>query len=275
MQWRIRPLRAVVFASCLVSSCAFAQQGAAKLPSFEVSTVKPAKPDSNGQSWHTKNNMMTIENLMLVQLIKSAYGLKSDSQVLQAPEWVSKEHFDVTAKTGDEEYQHLGKLKGDEGDKEYRALLQSLLAERFGLVVSEEKRTMPVYALLVDAGGSKLTPFVLPPVKDGEPEPDVPHSMSTHNGHMDAGAIGMDSLASSLSDKYEVGHRVVIDRTGLTGDFNFKLDWAPDRGMGISADATEPGLMTALREQLGLRLEKQDGEVPVVVVKSVVRPQFD
>jgi uncharacterized protein (TIGR03435 family) len=264
-----------VFASCLVSSCAFAQQGVAKLPSFEVSTVKPAKPDNNGQSWHTQNNMTTIENLVLVQLIKNAYGLKSDSQVLQAPEWVSKEHFDVTAKTGVEEYQRMDKMKEAESEKEYHDMLKALLAERFGLEVSEERRTLPVYALVVDTGGSKLTPVVRPVPKDGEPAPDVPHSMSTHNSHLDATGIGMDSLASMLSDKYETGHRVVIDRTGLTGDFNFKLDWAPDRGLGIPAEATQPGLLAALREQLGLRLDKQDGEVPVVVVKSVARPVFD
>ena len=85
----------------------------------------------------------------------------------------------------------------------------------------------------------------------------------------------MDDLAEILSGKYEVGERTVVNKTGLPGRYDFKLEWAPDSGGGIAADATLPGLLEALREQLGLRLVKETGDVPVVVIKAVKPPEFD
>ena len=67
----------------------------------------------------------------------------------------------------------------------------------------------------------------------------------------------------------------MVNKTGLPGRYNFKLEWAPDSGGGIAADATLPGLLEALREQLGLRLVKETGDVPVVVIKAVKPPEFD
>jgi uncharacterized protein (TIGR03435 family) len=120
---------------------------------------------------------------------------------------------------------------------------------------------------------------VAPAAKDGEPKPEVQHSMMVrthdHDTHLEAKGITMANLAQMLSDKNETGHRVVVDQTGLMGKYDFKMDWAQDSGSGVPGDATQPGLLTALREQLGVRLDKQQAEVPVVVVESAVLPQFD
>ncbi|SEC53197.1 TIGR03435 family protein [Terriglobus roseus] len=247
--------------------------------SFEVTTVRPAKPDSTGQSWHTQNNRTDMENFTLRHLIRNAYRLKVDSQVLGGPEWMDKDHFDITAKMDDEDFRRTKALPASESGRVSAQLQQSLLAERFDLPASVEQRSMPVYALVLDAPGNKLVRSADPPLKDGELKPEVEHiiSMRTrdHDMHLEAKSITMADLTGLLSDRYETGHRVVVDQTGLTGNFDFKLDWAQDNGSGIAADATQPGLIMALREQLGLRLEKQERDVPVVVVQSAALPQFD
>lgn len=256
-----------------------AQAVAAASPSFEVSTVRPAQPDKTGQSWHTMANRSIMEYFTLRQLIRNAYQLKTDAQVLGGPEWIGKDRFDLTAKMDDGELRRLQTLTGAARSREFGALHQSLLADRFGLRVSLEQRSMPVYSLTVDSAGSKLSESVPPVAKEGEPRPEAQRSMNVrigdHNSHLEAKGITMADLALMLSDKNETGHRVVVDHTGLTGSYDFKLDWAQDTSAGANVEVTQPGLMTALREQLGLRLEKQEAEVPVVVVQSATRPVFD
>ncbi|AFL87789.1 Protein of unknown function (DUF3738) [Terriglobus roseus DSM 18391] len=264
---------------CLLIAGPVPAQVVAERPSFEVTTVRPAKPLDGGQSWHTENNRSIMENFTLRQLIRNAYRLKVESQVLGGPEWIDKERFDISAKMDDEEFRKMKALPSSESGRISGLLQQSLLAERFGLRVSVEQRSMPVYALVVDGGGSKLAASVDPPAKEGEPKPEAQHSMMIHSGdhgtHLEAKSITMADVSGMLSDKNETGRRVVLDQTGLTGNYDFKMDWAQDNGSGAPADATQPGLMTALREQLGLRLEKREAEVPVVVVQSASRPQFD
>ena len=85
----------------------------------------------------------------------------------------------------------------------------------------------------------------------------------------------MDDIADRLSDMNETGHRVVVNKTGLPGYYNFKLTYAPDNGMGVSPDATLPGLVDTLRDELGLKLAKEEGDVPVVVVTAAQKPELD
>jgi uncharacterized protein (TIGR03435 family) len=208
-------------------------------------------------------------------MMKVAYGVKTDSQVLQLPDWASKEHFDFSAKLDDPEFKKLDHLTGEAQEAELQLLIQSLLAERFHIVAHLEKKTLPVFFLLPVKTGARLTPSKpVPPKDDGTPgEPS--HNTSVHDGHMEAQGAEMSLLAKILSDRYETGKRVVLDHTGLPGFYDFTLDWSPDRGTGISPEATRPDLMTALGEQLGLRLEKQEAEVPVLIIESLSRPEFD
>jgi uncharacterized protein (TIGR03435 family) len=276
---RSRLLLSVLPSLFLFAGPVSAQAVAATRPGFEVSTIRPAKPLDGGQSWHTQNNRSIMENFTLRQLIRNAYQLKTDSQVLGGPEWIGKDRFDITAKIDDEEFRKLQKMAGTDWGRENSLLQQSLLADRFGLHVSLEQRTMPVYALMLDGAAIKFSASVVPAAKEGEPKPEVQHSMMVrthdHDTHLEAKGITMADLAHMLSDKNETGHRVVVDKTGLTGEYDFTMDWAQDSGSGVPADTTQPGMLTALREQLGLRLEKQQTEVPVVVVQSAVQPQFD
>jgi uncharacterized protein (TIGR03435 family) len=261
-------LALVVLGVPFAASQAQQRYGAAAIekPSFEVASIKPSRPGEGNHDWDSNSDPVTIENYCLRDLIASAYDLKSDSQVLGGPNWLDNKHFDIAAKV---DYAELAKLKtmtGNDTRNEWNQMMQSLLADRFGLKVRLDQRTIPVYALVVAKSGQKLA---LVTAKETN------HSLSGRNSHLTATAISMASLANYLTHTNEAEDRVVVDRTGLTGDFNFKLDWTRDRGNGIPPDAQYPDMFTALREQLGLELKPDKAPVDVVVVESAKEPELD
>lgn len=243
-------------------------------PSFEVASIKPSRPDDGSHNWNGGPGRVSIENYTLRRLIRAAYGLKSDSQVLGGPAWIGKQAFDIEAKFGDAEAAKMQKMTNREGFQEERLALQALLADRFQLRISEETRSIPVYALVVAKTGAKLTPSPPQLDEEGKPKTDQNHSIHDSDGHMTAKAISLSGFADWFVYLPECD-RVVVDRTGLTGEYDFKLAWTPDNGSGVASDAPLPGLFTALPEQLGLELKPDKAPVDVVVVNSAKEPEFD
>ncbi|MGA9587857.1 MAG: TIGR03435 family protein [Terracidiphilus sp.] len=237
-------------------------------PQFEVAAIKPSKPDSQGQNWHGSADRILIGNYTLRRLIRSAYGLKTDAQVLGGPDWLDKQAFDISAKIDDAEITKMKAMDGPAKQRERNAMLQSLLGERFALKAHLDYRTMPVYELVVAKSGAKLTPTSPATAAKG-------NNVTTRNGHMTASAISMDVFADDLDYRPETGGRMVLNRTGLSGEYDFKLNWAQDNGDGTTADSSLPGLFTALQEQLGLKLQPGKGSVDVVVIESATKPTFD
>ncbi|HEX4030255.1 MAG TPA: TIGR03435 family protein [Terracidiphilus sp.] len=237
-----------------------------KPPSFEVASIKPSRPDDTSQDWDDSPGRLSIENYTLRRIVQSAYGLKSESQVLGGPKWIDKEHFDITAKADDVETEKMRSLNGEGWVHERSLMLQSLLAERFQLKASRSTRNLSVNALIVARSGIRFQPSAPTEARRG---------LTVHNGHLTAIGISMESLANFLTGQSENGNRVVLNRTGLTGNYDFKMDWTLDRGNGIPADARYPGLFTALQEQLGLKLESQKGTVPVVTIDAASEPVLD
>lgn len=260
---------------CAVSVGGWAQVRPA---SFEVTLIKPAKPDAHGRGWDSDRNSTSIENFPLTLLIMRAYDLKSTTQVVGAPEWAEKDHYDIVAKSSEEEFQHLGKLKQDESDEEYRGMLQAMLAERFGLRVEQTKQKMPRFALervSANAMGAGLTPTPTGPDGTAPGGRNVSSRGSSAKVTMDVSGASMGDIATILSGRPEVGQRIVVDQTGVKGVFGFKIEFAPDSGMGVSSTATLPGLLDVVRQELGLKLVKDEGDVPVVVVKAATKPELD
>jgi len=235
-------------------------------PSFEVASIKPSKPDDQDHKSMTASDRVTIENYTLRDLIAFAYGLKHDSQVVGGPGWLDKTYFDIAAVVGEAETAKLRSLPMNERTKEWNAILQSLLADRFGLKVRRDKRSVQIYALVVAKSGSKLTPAAAS---------DKGHGLTVNNQRMTATAISMDSLADSLTQMRESDDRVVVNQTNLTGEYDFRMDWTPDVGAGVPSDTHSADLLTALHEQLGLELKSEKGDVPVVVVEAANGPEFD
>jgi uncharacterized protein (TIGR03435 family) len=243
-------------------------------PSFEVVSIKPSRPDDQDRNWDSQGDIVSIENYTLRRLIRTAYGLKSDSQVLGGPDWIASRGFDIQAKFGDAEMAKMQKMSNRERYREARLALQTLLADRFQLGVRPETRSIPVYALVVAKTGAKLALSAPQVDEDGKPKADQNHSLHGGSGHLTAKAIAMTGFADWFTNLPECD-RVVVDRTGLAGEYDFKLDWTEDSGQGVAPDAPLPGLFTALREQLGLELKPDKAPIDVVIVESASKPALE
>jgi uncharacterized protein (TIGR03435 family) len=250
---------------------------------FEVAAIKPNKTNNNMVMIKSDpGGRFTASGFTLKTLIAYAYRIR-DFQISGGPGWIENERFDIEAKA---DWDSATKIPQDQ----LAAMLQRLLADRFQLRLHNETRDLPVFELTVAKSGSKLV-SVPPPgasVPGAQPEQPPaagampgPGSFSVGLGMMAGTAVELDRLIENLGP--QVG-RVVIDKTGLTGYFNIKLTWTPDALKerapadgssilvnGISYDANGPSLVTALQEQLGLRLEPARGPVNSWVIDNVER----
>ncbi len=134
-------------------------------------------------------------------------------------------------------------------------MLQAILIDRFKLKIHHETREQPIYTLEIAKGGPKLTPV------------DKPGGMGWGRGQLQMHGASTDRLAFVLSD---ILGRVVVDKTGLTGKYDALLTWTPDE-MQATADAG-PTLLTAIQEQLGLKLQSAKGPVDTIVADQVEKP---
>lgn len=270
--------RAIVLVGLILASVPGVQAQVAVSPQFDAVVIKPARADETGRDWDRDNNMTQIGNYPLADLILRAYNLKSASQLVDIPDWAGKERYDITAKMTAEELKQMEALSPRDSREFYLAALRSMLAERFGLRVEKATRKLPRFAL-ERVSETNVGPglHVTPTGPDGRAVGG--RNSSRHTGAtkatFTASGVDMTDLADSLSGLNEVGQRVVVDKTGLTGFYNFKLEYAPDSGMGVSSDANLPGLLDAVRQELGLKLVKDEGDVPVVIVKEAKKPELD
>jgi uncharacterized protein (TIGR03435 family) len=139
------------------------------------------------------------------------------------------------------------------------------LADRFNLTLHRETKDLPVFALVVAKNGPKLHE-----VKAGDPPPPAGSpDIALNRGHI-AIRAGMPVLVWTLSRSRDVD-RVILDKTGLTGTYDFDLKWTPE-GKGEDLSDSGPSIFTAIQQQLGLKLEPQKGPVEIIVIDHVQRP---
>jgi uncharacterized protein (TIGR03435 family) len=242
----------------LASAGSFAQTGAPPARQrFEVASIKPADPDARGSSSNSDRRLLRIKNWTLKRLVERAFDVQ-DYQVTGGPNWTDFYRFNIDAKVDESEPE----LRGKEGQARMREMLESLLLDRFEFQFHRETRTLPVYNLAAAKNGFKLTS-----VKD-----TGSHSTNSNNGRLTASCISMPELAVFLTSQVE---RPVLDATGVTGVFDFKLEWSREEYVVKTADGNEPAapsIFTALQEQLGLKLESGKSPVEIVVVDHAEKP---
>ena len=268
------------------------EQQSANAPrlSFEVATIKPNRASDNNRMVRVTPGNFSVVGMPLKELIRFAYDLKSDAQLIGGPGWVNSDRFDIEAKEDETQTQALNKLPPPEMSKQVRMMLQSLLADRFGLKVSHTTRELPVYALVIAKGGPKLTPTTTPPiVPPGDQPPGGDPAKKTFNrgirmagnGDLTGMAATTAFLADVLSRQPELGNRLVEDKTGLTGEYDWTLKWTPapmdssssaEGAAPPAGDPSTPSLFTALQEQLGLKVEPQKDAVDILVIDHVEQP---
>jgi uncharacterized protein (TIGR03435 family) len=252
-------------------------------PSFEVTSVKVNRSGVPGGMVDLRPGQFTGTNVTLRDLLVAAYELET-FRIVGGPEWMERDRFDIQARA-------LSPVGREEGT----ALLRALLADRFTVRARLEQRAHPIFSLVTsDDGrpGPRLRPASPEACADRGPKPfaapagQLPSCgrLSAGPGRMSGRSVSLDLLASYLSPRV---NRVVANRTRLSGVFDVDLEWRIDDAQRaalarLSPDGSPPlpepegpGLETALREQLGLKLESTTGPVDVLVVESAERPMAD
>ena len=241
---------------------------AAKPLTFDVISIKPNKTGDPGASMGMNADGFTARNVDLHNLLLQAFRLQEDDELIGEPKWASADRWDIDARVPPEEIDFLAKMNY----QQRMGMFQEILAQRFALKVHHETRELPAYVLVLAKGGAKLQPSKINP--DDPMIAGLPGNINSSRGRVGkitATQATMSGLAEELSD---ASGRQVVDHTGLTGRYDFKLTWTPeeDATAGTSPDPNAPSLFTAVEEQLGLRLEATKAPVEVLVIDHIERP---
>lgn len=234
---------------------------------FEVASIKPADPHFTGVSAsRDAGEGLDVRNISVRNLITLAYSLR-DFQLKGGPSWIDSESYDVIAKApGATDIAQESIDRRKTRFERVQERLRSLLADRFGLVVHRESRDQPVYFLTIAKNGTKLVAV---------PSPNGPPRKEEGRGRSQGFAVPIEMLVATLSN---AAHLTVIDRTGMTGRFDYALKWDPSSAfLSANPDAPPPDasaltLFAAVQEQLGLRLEPGKAPIDVVIIDHVEHP---
>jgi uncharacterized protein (TIGR03435 family) len=221
-------------------------------PAFEVASIKPNKSGIRGGSvdFPEGGERFTATNMPLGGLILTAYNVTV--RRLSGPDAIG-EKYDIEAKA-----------ERSVSRNELRRMLQTLLSDRFKLVLRKETKEIPVYALIVARSGVKLHPSSPSGDRaDSSRTGSGPGGIEPKSGHLIFRGESMSEFAWALSRITDIGDRVVIDDTGLRGNYDFELTFergvVPDAGADVrEARPDGPSIFTALQEQLGLRWQEPD-----------------
>jgi uncharacterized protein (TIGR03435 family) len=254
-------------------------------PSFEVASVKPAPTQGRFSCPGALiGNRFTSDGVLLKPLLLNAYGV-TDDLFRNGPAWLGTDKFDIEAKAPE-----------GIGNDQFKTMVRHLLEDRFGLQVHWEEVEMPIYELLVAQGGPKLkapekleveaaAPPKMKTNKDGYPEfaPGVPAMFATRVKGAQWVTARMKSVAELLEFLHGAIGRPVVDKTGLTGVFDFNLRYSRlNASTAVAGDGAEPlaaaepmesapSILGAFETQLGLKLQPKMGPIKVLVVDRINR----
>src|SRR5215471_11843333 len=256
------------------------------VPAFDVAAIKPnTSGDPESGSYVEPGGRYTAKNVTLRTLIKTGYGVH-DNQIAGGPSWMDTDRWDITAKA--EGYE---KVPSPAFRDTARLMVRPLLADRFKLSLRREQRELPVYALAVAKPSGEFGPQFrrnderecggpappIPPADDAK-EPAVPLPCGAdmfRPGHLAARAMTLSNILVALG-RFSSIDRVVVDRTGLTGKFDWEIQWTPEvLTAGTVTPSDGPSVFQAFRDQAGLKLDPRKDLVDVLVIDHVERPATD
>jgi len=252
-------------------------------PVYAAASIKPNKSDGGMFKLLAGPDTFTATATPQM-LIRQAYGVEDD-RISAAPTWLTSEKYDIEAKVDKPLVDEMQKLRPDQRELVRRRMLQALLADRFKLTLHREVRDLPEYALVIAENGPKLQEAKADDTyPNGIQGPGGAHLMRMGKGQLTAQRFSMADLAHLLSQ--QLGH-TVLDKTGLTGNYDFTMHWTPDESEArmfkgpegqpgpdstSAPESSGPPIFTAIQEQLGLNLESQKGAVEILVIDHVERP---
>jgi uncharacterized protein (TIGR03435 family) len=234
-------------------------------PSFEVATIKPSKPDDQRKAFIVQGRRFKIINQPLVQILCFSYDVQA-KQLIGLPPWAETDKYDIDGEPDGE---------GAPSSKQWKGMIQKLVAERFKLTFHRDKRELSVYVLSLAKGGPKLT--------KSEGDPNGLPGLFFRGKLGDLGVRNANMADFTGLMQSAVLDRPVVDQTELTGRYDFTLVWTPDdsqfSGMGAkipppAADdgKAPPNLYTAIQEQIGLKLDATKAPADVMVIDHVEKP---
>jgi uncharacterized protein (TIGR03435 family) len=268
-------MKTILAAVVLWGSCCLTLFAQTPIPTsadvaFEVASIKPNKSGGTNSSTSGRAGSFTASNVLARQLIVYAYRLRL-FQLAGGPEWINSERFDILARAP------------ENAKTDNPGMTRALLRDRFKLEVHTETRQEQVYALVLARADGTLGPQLKPSTQDcAAPQPGAPSPCGINSssndtvGRMTGTGQPIENLVNALGS-FGLS-RMVLDRTGLKGSFDFELRWTPDnlRSAPATAQANDaPSIFAALQEQLGLRLESQRGPVEFLVIDRIERPTPD
>ena len=232
-------------------------------PEFDAVVIKPAPAGGRGGGYNITGDRIHVINQTLKDMVKFGWDLQEyqlSGITGGAGAWMTSDHFDIVATT-----------PGGANDEQRRTMMQEMLRTRFAVAVHKESKEVSGFALVVGKNGSKLK---APSMDDGELMMGRNAAgLRTLNGvgHTTAGLASI--LATLLA-------RPVADKTGLSGQFDFHMEWVPDVGQVELREGaapppdggTGPSIYTAVQESLGLKLETMRSTVEVVVLDHAEKP---
>jgi uncharacterized protein (TIGR03435 family) len=253
---------------------------------FDVVSIKLNKTGKYGGSpiFPDDGDSMNLTNMTLEDILKFDYAIHREPGLVGLPDWAGKDRYDIQAKVAASDVAAWRKLSG--GSR--RLVLRAMLADSFKLKVHTEDRDLPVYALVLDKNGPKN----MQEVKAADFDPDISRG---RDGAVLGGWASPDKSRPSRPGDPMVAHqmsmgyflfwlnqmdlgRPIYNQTGLNGNYNFTLQFAPEQisaraNAAVETDsAAGPSIFTALQDQLGLKLQPAKGPVTVMVVDHIERP---
>ena len=235
-----------------------------KVPQYDVISIKPNKSGSGNISVDVDDGNYDATNITLKGLIADAYNIK-EALITGLPGWANAAHYDIKAKILEPDKKLLGRLT-----REQRASMLLPMLDRFHFKYHIEVKTLPIYELVVARGGPKFTKSS----SEAKFHDVGSGGVSVHNSHLTAHDVTLEGLVNQLSYALQ---RTVVDKTGLKDKYDLDLAWTPEesadanRSKGDTGDMP-PVLVTALQEQLGLKVVSSKGPVNTLVVDRVDPP---
>jgi bla regulator protein BlaR1 len=261
--------------------------------SIEPASIKPNKPGVVSSRMMFHPGEFTATNVTLQELIGTVYGV-DDLQISGAPDWLDSEKFDIDAKWDKSVLDAIEALSPEQLARERKHMLQEFLADRFKLTLHRETQHLPVYELVIAKNGPKL--------HEAKPDDTYPNGFNDADGRARAGMMHLERgqltaqgvpvvllrqvLARELLQEF--GGGIIVDKTGLTGNYDFTLKWTPEESQPAifrgtdggqqgadsspAPESSRPSLFRSLQEQLGLKLERQNSPGEILVIDHVEKP---
>jgi uncharacterized protein (TIGR03435 family) len=217
---------------------------------------------------------LEVGNMTLKEMIVIAYSVQP-FQVSDGPSWLDSVHYDISAKAGAQQTR-----------EDVLLMLQALLADRFQLAFRREIRQLPIFALVLARKDGKLGPRLIPS-KEGACtpfDPAKPFAVDTMRlcGAFSLGSDGLTLVGGTISSLTprlsRLLGRVVIDKTGLTRNFDINIEWSPDETLAMQpanrgrVDNIGPAIFTVFRHDLGLDFKAERGPVEILIVQRAEKP---